>query len=99
MNHVLDFNDKQFNLLPRTIKNKHLVLSRNLVRFKSRWLLAHDSRHFTHGTVFFVYIYYSTDIYTCFNARRFTKICGSAIHLDKYSSTHTGSLRTHPATQ
>ena len=46
-------------------------MSRNLLQFKSRWLLAHDPRHFTIGTVFF-------DIFTkykylhLFSARRFT---------------------------
>ena len=46
-------------------------VSRNLLQFKSRWLLAHDPRHFTTGTVFFdVFIKYK--YLHLFSARRFT---------------------------
>ena len=46
-------------------------LSRNLLRFKSRSLLAHDPRHFTIGTVFFdIFIKYK--YLHLFSARRFT---------------------------
>ena len=46
------------------------LLSRNLLRFKSRWLLAHDPRHFTIGTVFFV-IFIKYKYLHLFSARRF----------------------------
>ena len=39
-------------------------VSPNLVRFKSHWLLAHDSRHFTHGTVFFSNTFIMVKIFT-----------------------------------
>ena len=48
------------------------LMWRNLLRFKSRWLLlAHDPRHFTIGTVFFdIFIKYK--YLHLFSARRFT---------------------------
>jgi hypothetical protein len=39
------------------IFNHDVLIFDNLVQFKSRWLLAQDSRHFTCGNVFFGYIY------------------------------------------
>ena len=63
-------------------------VSRNLLRFKSRWLLAHDPRHFTIGTVFFV-IFIKYKYLHLFSARRFQCLilfrstqhtCVSSIH-------------------
>ena len=66
-----------------------LCMSRTLLRFKSRWLLARDPRHFVFFDVFIKYKY----LYL-FSARRFTIIlfrssqhtCASSIHSLQHSS-------------